>query len=78
MSFEELKQRGDWAPIRGCPGRYVLRGGPTTLEPKELVGPCCELKEFRVDAAPDVVVVARFAGGGLISYKKEDATYIHT
>jgi hypothetical protein len=77
-SFEELKQQLGWAPIRGCPGRFILRLGRAKLRPEELVGPDCELKEFRVDGAPDVVVTGRLVGGGLISYKKSDGTYLHT
>lgn len=65
-------------PIRGCPGRFVLRGGPVNLRPEEIVGSDCEMMEFRVECAHDVVVAVRFVGGGLISYKKEGGSYIHT
>lgn len=78
MSFEELKQRLEWAPIRGCPGRFILRAGTVDLRPEEMVGPGCELKVFRIDGARDVVVAGRLAGGGLISYKKGDGKYLHT
>lgn len=78
MGFEELKQKLEWAPLRGCPGRFILRVGPVTLRPEEVVGPDCELKEFRVDGAPDIVVAGRLIGGGLISYKKGGGKYLHT
>ena len=78
MSFEELQQKLEWVPIRGCPGRFILRAGPVTLRPEEVVGPDCELKEFHVDGAPDIVVAGRLIGGGLISYKKGDGKYLHT
>ena len=70
MSFEELKQKLGWAPIRGCPGRFILRAGPVDLRPEEMVGSACELKEVRVGGAPDIVVAGRLIGGGLISYEK--------
>jgi hypothetical protein len=78
VCFEELKRGGGWVPIRGCPGRFILRGGPVSLRPEELLGPDCEPKEFRVAGALDVIVVAQFVGGGLISYRKADGTYLHT
>jgi hypothetical protein len=78
VCFEELKRGRGWVPIRGCPGRFILGGGPVSLQPEELVGPGCEPKEFRVAGARDAVVAARFAGGGLISYRKPDGTYLHT
>jgi hypothetical protein len=78
MSFEELKSKWGWVPIRHCPGRFLFRDGAVDVPPEELVGCGCELKEFRVEAARDAVVVGRFGGGGIISYRKEDGTYLHT
>jgi hypothetical protein len=65
-------------PIRGCPGRLILRVGAVDLRPEDLVGPACGLKEFRVAGARDAVFVGRFEGGGIISYRKEDGTFLHT
>jgi hypothetical protein len=78
MKLEELRSGWDWVPIRGCPGRFLFREGAVNLRPEELVGLDCGLKEFRVAGARDVVVVGRFEGGGIISYRKEDGTYLHT
>lgn len=78
MSFEELKSSRDWVPIRHCPGRFRLREAVTGVTPEEVVGPGCELKEFRVEGARDPVIVGRFGGGGLISYRKGGGTYLHT
>ena len=69
MTFEELRNRWGWKPIRGCPGRYVLPGTEFNGAPNDLLGAQAKVDEFRVDAAKDPVVVARLAqGGGLISY----------
>lgn len=78
MSFEELKSKRDWVPIRNCPGRFRLREAVTRVTPEELVGPGCELKEFRVEGGRDPVVAGRFVGGGLISYRKAGGKYLHT
>jgi len=77
-SFEELFSAHTWIPIRGCPGRFVLRGGPSRLAPRELVGEGFELRESRVQETPDAVIAAPIENGGLISFRKGDGTYIHT
>lgn len=45
---------------------------------QELLGDNFEVVEFRVKAARDVVIVARFNDGGLISYRRDDGSFIHT
>jgi hypothetical protein len=77
-TFDELFSAYEWAPIRGCPGRFVLRGGPCLIAPRDLVGEGPVLGEHRVEAAPDPVVIARIEGGGLISFRKAEGRYIHT
>ena len=44
----------------------------------ESLAPDAALTEHRVAAAPDPIIVIRFADGGLISYRKSDGTYVHT
>ena len=79
MTFDELKNRWGWKPMRGCPGRYILPGTEFNGSPCDLLRAQTKLDEFRVGAAEDPVVVARLAqGGGLISYRRPDSTYIHT
>jgi len=77
-TFEELVHDHSWAPLRGCPGRYVLRGGPSLITPGDLLGEGAELKESRSSLTADPVIVARTEWGGLISYRKDDGRYIHT
>lgn len=67
-----------WKAIAHCPGRFVLDGAAPNLGPRDLVGPEIEVREFRVDAARDTVVVAQLTGGGLISYRRADGSYRHT
>jgi hypothetical protein len=78
MNFEELESRWNWKPIRGCPGRFVLREMEASPSPQELVGSDVDLSEFQVENARDTVVVGQLKGGGLISYRKKDGTYLHT
>ena len=78
MRFEEIKSRWNWSPIRNCPGRFVLRGIDKNISPGEIAGDGIQFGEFRVEKAEDKVVVARISGGGLISYQKNDGTFIHT
>jgi hypothetical protein len=77
ISFAELRARDGWAPIAGCPGRYVLRGGGA-IAPAALVGDDAPLARFTVAGARDPVHVAALAGGGLISYARPDGTWVHT
>jgi len=78
MNFEELKSKWNWSPIRNCPGRFVWRENDKNISPAAVVGSETELQEFKIDKAKDPVVAVRIDGGGLISYRKQDGTYLHT
>jgi hypothetical protein len=78
MTFDCVATAWNWKPIRNCPGRYILQGVPTNLSPQELLGDEVEVKEYQVDAAQDAVLIARLEGGGLISYRREDGSFLHT
>ena len=78
VDFASLERQWTWQPIRHCPGRYRLRNAPPALSLAGLLGPDFEILEYRVAAAKDAVLVARFPGGGMISYKREDGTFLHT
>lgn len=78
MTFDEVVQRGDWRPIYGCPGRFVLRGVSPHTDIFELLGSEIEVQEFDQSNAKDAVYVARLKDGGLISYSRPDGTWVHT
>ncbi len=83
MTFDQLKARWRWAPIRDCPGRFVLAlpgrpGHGTILTPADVAGQGLVTGTFAPAAARDAVVVARLDAGGLISYRRRDGTYVHT
>ena len=48
------------------------------VTPGDLIGPQLAIDEYRVPAARDVVIVARFEGGGLLSYRHSGGSYVHT
>ena len=77
-TFDELMTRWDWKPIRDCPGRYKMSASSADLSPEDLLGSEAEVKTFQVTSAKDTVVVASLRGGGLISYKRADGSYLHT
>lgn len=78
MSFDEIFASWNWKPIRGCAGRFVMRGARADLRPEDIIGCDSQTIEFEVRAAKDIVVVARLSGGGLISYKREEGSFVHT
>lgn len=78
MDFETLKIRYNWRPIFGCPGRYVLKNIDPHLSIAALTGVNLSVRIFHTVKAPDPVLVVKIAGGGIISYRKKDGTYVHT
>lgn len=67
-----------WRPIRNCPGRYVMVGVPSDLPVQALVGSGNVVFEFRVETAPDKVLVVQLVDGGVITYERTDGTHVHT
>ena len=78
MTFAELMRSGDWQPIRNCPGRYILRGARNDLRLQELLADDVEVEEYHVNTAPDTVLVMQLEDGGIISYQREDGSFLHT
>jgi hypothetical protein len=77
-TFEEVLAAGVWKPIPNCPGRYRLLSLDATLSPAAIIGRSLEVVEFTVSTARDSVLVVKIAGGGMISYRKPNGTYVHT
>ena len=79
MTFEQLRTRWPWRPIRNCPGRFVL---PRQKEPPSfdtLLGLSCSPQVFSSPGAEDRVFVCPLQeGGGLISYEQTAGHFIHT
>jgi hypothetical protein len=77
VTFEELLARFNWRPMRGCPGRYLLAGGPVASPPGDLFGDL-GFREERSAQAPDRMFVAVVRSGGIISYARGNGTFVHT
>jgi hypothetical protein len=77
-SFDDLNTQWHWKPIPNCPGRFVLSPSPSHLTAADLLGPAVAVREVEVAAARDTVIIAAFAGGGLISYRRATGEYVHT
>jgi hypothetical protein len=78
MTLDDLMKTWTWRPIPGCPGRYVLRGANPRLNVQAILGTETQAGEFRVKTAKDVVLVVSLDRGGMISYKRDDGTFLHT
>ena len=78
MTLDDLMKSWAWRQIPGCPGRYVLREATPYLSLEALLGPEAQAIEFRVEAAKDAVLVVRLDRGGVISYKRDDGSFLHT
>ena len=79
LSYEALARIGDWAPIRGCPGRLVLRGRSANLTIADLLGgDGARAQRYCSPHARDPVWVVRLSPGGTISYERPDGTWVHT
>jgi hypothetical protein len=73
-----MMEKHRWRPIPGCPGRYVLKGGPQAVSPRDLIGADVIIERFDREAADDIVLVVFVDGGGLLSYAKDDGGFVHT
>ena len=78
-SFEKLYSEREWEPIRDCPGRYALRGVDRRMNVESMVGTTVQVSEHQSIAAKDTVLVALLeGGGGIISYRRSDGSFLHT
>ena len=78
MNFDTIQQLGRWSAIRGCPGRFVLRGFPPSFGVAQLLGGGACALAYRSPKARDEVWIARLEDGGTISYSRPDGTWLHT
>lgn len=76
-TFDTVLARFPWREIRDCPGRFVMRPKRADLTPAHVVGAAVPIETFDADETPDRIALARFPGGGLLSFGKPDGTWIH-
>mmetsp|Transcript_12310 Transcript_12310/g.16613 ORF Transcript_12310/g.16613 Transcript_12310/m.16613 type:complete len:194 (+) Transcript_12310:434-1015(+) len=76
-SLEALWMQFKWKPIRGCDGRFILRG--LRLRPEAISSYKNIVRLRPVSEEVDGIIATRLrGGGGLLSYEKKDGTFIHT
>ena len=78
VSFDQIFKAWHWKPIRNCPGRFVLREAMIDLPMERIIGDQVEVSCFEVSGAKDRVLVARLDGGGIISYRRDNGSFVHT
>jgi hypothetical protein len=78
MTFEELRTRWPWRPIRNCPGRLVLPMFEPPVSFEMLLGMACSPQAFSSPKAKDRVLVWPLPDGGIIAYEQPDGRLIHT
>lgn len=65
-------------PIRGCPGRAVLRV-ESSVRLRDLLDPTLPIHSYdELPSARDAVHVARLADGGVVSFRRPDGSWVHT
>ena len=78
MSVAELLQSRTWEEMSGSPGRFRLAEPGAQPGVEELLGPGIARRELPSADSPDVIVLAEFDDGGLISYRRANGTWLHT
>lgn len=77
-TFDQLWCNQSWQQIPNCPGRFRLTVRDSNLAPARLIGGTVDVREYDLSICPDTVLVAELSGGGLISYRRSNQTYVHT
>lgn len=77
-SFSDLSNNYHCRPIANCPGRFIIADTTqipltTLLEIDSAI-----IKEYLSRFARDTVLVVKLDQGGLISYCRNDGSYLHT
>lgn len=79
MTFQEVFDKWDWKPIRTCPGRHIFAKGVSHLTLSEIVENDSTVFEHTTKVVPDTVLIVKLTdGGGLISYRKSETSFLHT
>lgn len=68
----------EWRQIPHCRGRFTLATQNAGLSITDLMGEDCRPLEIRSAMARDTILVVPLEDGGVISYRRENGTCLHT
>tara|TARA_R110002111_G_scaffold177322_1_gene243419 strand:+ start:55337 stop:55672 length:336 start_codon:yes stop_codon:yes gene_type:complete len=79
MKVDDLLKRFEWEQIPNTNGRFTLRQKEIQLSVESLIdSEEVEIKQYPSAHPQELIHVVELEDGGLISYERKDATYIHT
>lgn len=79
MKVDDLLKRFQWEQIPNSDGRFTLKQKESQLSPAELLDSDeVEIKQHPSVHQQETIFYVELEDGGLISYGRKDATYIHT
>ncbi len=79
MKVDDLLKRFQWEQIPNTNGRFTLSQKDVRLSVESLLDSDeVEIKQYPSANSQELIHVAELEDGGLISYERKDATYIHT
>lgn len=79
MKIDDLLKRFQWEKIPNTNGRFTLRQQEPQLSVEAILDSDeVEIKQYPSANPQELIHVAELEDGGLISYQRKDATFIHT
>ncbi|MFG0239793.1 MAG: hypothetical protein ACF8CY_01890 [Gimesia chilikensis] len=79
MKVSDLLERYQWEKIPDSQGRFTLNQSKSLLTVEELIGSeDVEIKQHPSAHPQEIIHIVELEDGGLISYQRQDATFIHT
>jgi len=79
MKVEDLLKRFEWEQIPDTNGRFTLRHKDAQVSAESLIDSTdVEIKQYPSAHPQELIHIAELEDGGLISYERKDATFIHT
>ena len=77
-TVKDLLSDHQWRQIPNCKGRFTIAEPGPGLSISELLGEDCRPLEVNAVMARDAILVVPLEGGGVISYRRENGSYLHT
>ncbi len=74
----DLLKRYEWRQIPNCRGRFTMATQQPALSITDLMGEDCQPVEIASVLARDTILIVPLKDGGVISYRREDGTCLHT